>query len=136
MIEYMRVNIHTQKCFFTLSICELTLPLQPNIDIPSNSFRAGAVVQYNDFQRMCDGTTFTHHGYVSLSLIYITSESSIFRGFHTILWSKLNTKFRLQVSPVQNLHRSDLGDIRSKSPRYLLYVTQPHGIYSTLLRSY
>ena len=50
MIEYMRVNIHTQKCFFTLSICELTFPLHQNIDIPRNSFRAGAVVQYNVFK--------------------------------------------------------------------------------------
>ena len=60
-------------------------------------------MQYNGFQRMCDGTTVTHHGYVSLSLIYITSESSIFTGFHTILWSELNIKFRLQISLVINL---------------------------------
>ena len=77
MIEYMCVNIHTQECFFTLSICELTLPLQPNIDIPSNSFRAGAVVQYNDFQRMCDGTTVTHHSYVWPTPILRLSQISL-----------------------------------------------------------
>ena len=101
----------------------LTFPLQSNIDIPRNSFRAGAVVQYNGFLRMCEGTTVTHHGYVSLSLIYITSESSIFIGFHTILWSKLNIKFRLQISLVLNL----LGVISVTSAASL------HGIYSTLL---
>ena len=72
---------------------------------------------------MCDGTTLTHHGYASLSLIYITSESSIFIGFHTILWSKLNIKFRLQISLVLNL----LGVISVTSAASL------HGIYSTLL---
>ena len=50
---------------------------------------------------MCEVTTDIHHGYDSLSLIYITSESTIYGEFHTILWSKINTKFQLQVSPVQ-----------------------------------
>ena len=68
-------------------------------------FRAGTVAQYNIFLRMCEVTTHIHHGYVSLSLIYITSESTIYGEFHTILWSKINTKFQLQVSPVQNLQR-------------------------------
>ena len=77
MIEYMCVNIHTQKCFFTLSICELTFPLQQNIDIPRNSFRAGAVMQYNGFQRMCDGTTVTHHGYVWPTPILRLSQISL-----------------------------------------------------------
>ena len=118
--------------FHHIRYVKLTFPFQSDIDIPRNNFRAGAVVQYNGFLRMCEGTTVTHHGYVSLSLIYITSESSIFIGFHTILWSKLNIKFRLQISLVLNL----LGVISVTSPRYLLHVTQPHGIYSMLLRSY
>ena len=109
---------------------KLTFPLQSNIDIPRNIFRAGAVVQYNGFLRMCDGTTLTHHGRASLSLIYITSESSILIGFHTILWSKFNIKIRLQISLVLKLSRSGLGDISSLSatrysaPRHLLHVTQ------------
>ena len=77
MIEYMCVNIHTQKCFFMLSICELTFPLQQNIDIPCNRFRAGAVMQYNGFQRKCDGTTVTHHGYVWPSTILRLSQISL-----------------------------------------------------------
>ena len=107
----------------------LTFPLQSNIDIPRNIFRAGAVVQYNGFLRMCDGTTLTHHGRASLSLIYITSESSILMGFHTILWSKFNIKIQLQISLVLKLYRSGLGDISSVSAtRYsatqqLLHVT-------------
>ena len=77
MIEYMRVNIHTQKCFFTLSICELTFPFHQNIDIPRNSFRAGALMQHNCFQRMCDGTTVTHHGYVWPTPILRLSQISL-----------------------------------------------------------
>ena len=78
----------------------LTFTFQSNIDIPRYSFRAGAVVQYNDFLRMYDGTTLTHHSYDSLSLIYVASESSIFMGFHTILWSKLNIKIQQHISLV------------------------------------
>ena len=125
MIEYMRVNIHTQKCFLNLSICELTFPHHQNIDIPRNSFRAGAVVQYNGFLRMCDGTTLTHHGRASLSLIYITSESSILTGFHTILRSKLNFKTQLQISLVLHL----LGVISVTPPQCPLHVTRPRGIH-------
>ena len=55
----------------------LTFPLQSNTDIPRNSFRAGAVVQYNGFLRMCDGTTVTHHSYVWPTPILRLSQISL-----------------------------------------------------------
>ena len=106
----------------------LTFPLQSNIDIPRNSFRAGAVVQYNGFLRMCVDTTLTYHGRASLSLIYITSESSILTGFHTILRSNFNIKTRLHVSLVLNLLRV----IPVTSPQWPLHVTRPRGIHYML----
>ena len=56
---------------------------------------------------MCDVTVHIHHRHVSLSLKYITSESTIYKEFHTILLSKINIKISVTFSPVQNLpHRS------------------------------
>ena len=130
--------------FHHIIYVKLTFPFQSDIDIPRNNFRAGAVVQYNGFLRMCEGTTVTHHGYVSLSLIYITSESSIFREFHTILWSKINTKFRLQVSPVQNLQRSSTprcsvshrSDICGLCGKFLFGITRIQGQTENAFTSY
>ena len=99
----------------------LTFHLQSNIDVPCNSFGAGAVMQYNSFLRICDDKTLTSHEWDSLSIISITSESSILTGFHTILRSKLNFKTRLNISLVSNL----LGVISVKPPRCPLRVTRP-----------
>ena len=105
MCVYIYIYIYPNM-FHHIKYVKLTFQFQSDIDVPRNNFRAGTVAQYNIFLRMCEVTTHIHHGYVSLSLIYITSESTIYGEFHTILWSKINTKFRLQVSPVQNLQRS------------------------------
>ena len=106
MIGCMCVYIYIYpNMFHHIKYVKLTFQIQSDIDVPRNNFRAGTVAQYNIFLRMCEVTTHIHHGYVSLSLIYITSESTIYGEFHTILWSKINTKFQLQVSPVQNLQR-------------------------------
>ena len=121
--------------FHHIKYVKLTFQFQSDIDVPRNNFRAGTVAQYNIFLRMCEVTTHIHHGYVSLSLIYITSESTIYGEFHTILWSKINTKFQLQVSPVQNLQRrsplrcsvSHLSDICSLCGKFLIGVTRIQG---------
>ena len=88
---------------------------------PHNSFGAGAVMQYNDFLKVCDDKTLTSHEWDSLSMISIRSEISILSGFHTIMRSKLNFKTQLNISLVSNL----LGVISVKPPRCPLRVTRP-----------
>ena len=78
-------------------------------------------MQYNGFLRIFDDKTLTYHEWDSLSIIYITSESSILTGFHTILRSKLNFKTQLQISLVLYL----LGVISVTSPQCPLHVTRP-----------